>query len=990
MPKLSDARRSRRSRLAIVLTYAAVSIVWIALSDAVVNLLPVEVRQPISTAKGTVFVLLSGGLLWAVMLVRDARVEREREALARSEERHRLINERQHDVVYRRRVGPVPEFEYVSPSIETLTGHAPEEHYANPALAQDLVHPDDRALLSRAAAGIDEPVLIRLKGRDGEIVYTEHRITPIRDATGTLVAIEGVARDVTARVRADEHHRRLTSAIDATPVGVAVLARRSGGYELSYANPALAALTQVSAVDLVGRDPFALLATLAPVADEDARARFRAGEPYAVDTLLKCADGSTIPVGVVASPVMSDGERLDSMVVIVLDRRESIARAEAETRFHLVLDASPAPIVVTDSQGLVTEWNAAAERVFGWTTAEALGRQLPLLSADSRAAHRRLRERLAAGEVPAAAEMPLLHRDGRTIACRVQAALLPADGATGVGMVVVIEDLTDSIEQQHAQARLASAIDAAGEAVLITSLDGTITYVNPAFERVSGYSREELVGQNPRVLQSGLTSASVYGDLWSCLRAGKVWRGVLFNRRKDGSLFEEEATLSPVFGPDGQTIAYVGVKRDLTLERTLAQGLASELNDRAAVQETMARLEMGETPEETAQLLCEALAGFADVDDALLQHLPPQGGPGVVIGVAGTAASVREIGDKTDEEATLVVRLRATGGAWSSQQPGAPSLPPHPQDDPSGLTVVAAPVRHRGRPVAVLYLGARTDAPDAWVARYLRIASELAAHVGPMLGPQLSRRNTEATTADDIMRVIETDAFTPYFQPVCDLRSGLPVGWESLTRFADGTSPSRRFADAQAVGLGSQLEMACGTRAVAAFRELDRPGWLAINLSPALVMSGRADSLVAAAGQPIVLELTEPVAPGDYGRMRAAIDVLKAPAMIAVDDTGAGYASLRNVLELRPDFMKLDLGLVHEIDRDTARQAMVAGMVHYASQSGTQLIAEGVETEAERRTLARLGVRYGQGLLLGAPSADGAVVRRGPVTAEAEPRSITA
>ena len=87
----------------------------------------------------------------------------------------------------------------------------------------------------------------------------------------------------------------------------------------------------------------------------------------------------------------------------------------------------------------------------------------------------------------------------------MQAALVPADGATGVGMVVVIEDLSERIAQQHAQAQLASAIDAAGEAILITNLDGEITYVNPAFERVSGYSKDELIGQMPA---SGSCSSS--------------------------------------------------------------------------------------------------------------------------------------------------------------------------------------------------------------------------------------------------------------------------------------------------------------------------------------------------------------------------------------------------------------------------------------------------------------------------------------------------
>jgi EAL domain-containing protein (putative c-di-GMP-specific phosphodiesterase class I) len=103
------------------------------------------------------------------------------------------------------------------------------------------------------------------------------------------------------------------------------------------------------------------------------------------------------------------------------------------------------------------------------------------------------------------------------------------------------------------------------------------------------------------------------------------------------------------------------------------------------------------------------------------------------------------------------------------------------------------------------------------------------------------------------------------------------------------------------------------------------------------------------------------------------MDLLDPPAMLAVDDTGSGYASLRHVLELRPHFVKLEPSFVHEIDRDETRQAMVAGMVHYAAENETRLIAEGIETEAERKTLLRLGVRFGQGYLLGVPSASGAV-----------------
>ena len=973
MSKLSDARRSRRSRLAIVVAYAAFGIAWITLSDAVVNSLPDAIAEPLATFKGVLFVVASSGLLWIVMLARDARVDRERSAVAASEERYRLLAEHQHDVVYRLRVAPVPGFEYVSPSIKEITGHTPEEHYADPELGRNLIHPDDLPLLAGAAAGAEGPVLIRWRNKDGGIIYTEHLVTPLRDAKGNLIAVEGVARDVTARVRADEQHRQLASAIEKTPVGIAVLARRDERFELTYANPALAELSGVTAEALAGRDPIEFLGLVGPIDSAELERRLGDGDPVEFDTEVARPGGVPTPIGVLLSPVADAAGRVDTIVTIVRDRGEVRARETAEARLGLVLNASPAPIVVTSDDGVVTEWNAAAERVFGWPADEVLGRPLPLLADDSLSALRDLRSRLSESNAPAAAELDLLHRDGRRIPCRVQAALVPADGTKGVGMVGVIEDLTGQIAQQHAQAQLASAIDAAGEAILITNLRAEITYVNPAFERVSGYDRLELIGKNPRILQSGLTSNSVYADLWSRLASGQVWRGVLFNRRKDGSPFEEEATLSPVFGADGKPIAYVGVKRDLTLERTLAEGLATELNDRAAVQETMARLELGETPEETAQLLCEALASFQDVDEALLYQLPSTDGPAVLIGVAGDAARGRLIGDAVDPLPTAAIRQRAAGGPWSSGQPGVPRIPSVPGEDPSGVTFVAAPVRHRGRPVALLHLASRAGGPDAWIARYLRVASEMAAHVGPMLGPPLARRETASSSSDELARVIATGAFAPAFQPICDLGSGRPVGWESLTRFADGVSPSRRFADAAALGLGLDLELACGMRAVEAFAALGRAGWLSINVSPSLLLSGRVDGLLTTVRQPIVLEFTEAVPPEDYDRVSEAIKRLNTPAMIAVDDAGAGYSSLRTVLSLRPDFIKLDLGLVHEIDRDTARQALIGSMARHASDAGARLIAEGVETEAERRTLVRLGVRLGQGHLLGLPSADGAV-----------------
>ena len=117
---------------------------------------------------------------------------------------------------------------------------------------------------------------------------------------------------------------------------------------------------------------------------------------------------------------------------------------------------------------------------------------------------------------------------------------------------------------QEERARLYAAIEQAAEYVLITDLDGTITYVNPAFERITGYSREEAIGATPRLLKSGRQDADFYERMWHTLRSGSVWRGQLVNRRKDGSIYLEEATISPVKGEDGRTVSYVAVKRDAT------------------------------------------------------------------------------------------------------------------------------------------------------------------------------------------------------------------------------------------------------------------------------------------------------------------------------------------------------------------------------------------------------------------------------------------
>jgi PAS domain S-box-containing protein len=140
-------------------------------------------------------------------------------------------------------------------------------------------------------------------------------------------------------------------------------------------------------------------------------------------------------------------------------------------------------------------------------------------------------------------------------------------------MAGIILDFTERKRAEEENVRLVTAIEQAAESIVITDLDGTIDYVNPVFEHATGYTREDVLGQNPRILKSGKQDAAFYQEMWQAISSGKVWSGHFINKKKDGSLFEEEATISPVIDQSGKIVNYVAVKRDVTVEVMLEKQL---------------------------------------------------------------------------------------------------------------------------------------------------------------------------------------------------------------------------------------------------------------------------------------------------------------------------------------------------------------------------------------------------------------------------------
>ena len=286
--------------------------------------------------------------------------------------------------------------------------------------------------------------------------------------------------------------------------------------------------------------------------------------------------------------------------------------------------------------------------------------------------------------------------------------------------------------------------------------------------------------------------------------------------------------------------------------------------------------------------------------------------------------------------------------------------------------VAGAPIYAGETLVGVLNIGgaSQSAAPSLGEqAKLMAAAIDYASILTAVAGPALADRRETVEIRARLKRDLAAHAFHSVFQPIVTLENRQVVGFEALTRFSDGTPPNLRFAAAAAMGLGDDYEVAALESALAESPKLSAGSFLTMNVSPAVVLRAgpRLRRLLAGASRPIVLELTEHVAIDDYTDLRNAIAAL-GEVEIAVDDAGAGYASMRHILEIRPAFAKLDISLVRGIDSDELRQAMAAGFQYYALRTGCRLIAEGVETEAEAASLRALGVDLGQGYLFGRPA----------------------
>jgi PAS domain S-box-containing protein len=395
-----------------------------------------------------------------------------------------------------------------------------------------------------------------------------------------------------SRRRLIESNRRfelmITESLDAICVIDAETAR------ILQVNPAMERMLGTNANRMIGRDLFDFFPPEAT--DDITRMRHDLRSYGAVfeSQPFVHSSGEHRPMDVTATLVPWEGAQAILITLRDVSEREKALQAlrQSEREKSVILDAMSELVFFMNTEYRILWCNRIAEENRGVEPGELVGKYCyeGVCEGDRPCPNCPVKETLGNGQVSKGeVELP----GGRIGFVRSSPVL--GDSGTPIGVVVVVMDITDQRRAERARQHLAAAVEQAGECILIADTNGDIVYVNPAFEKVTGYSKSEVLYRNPRLLSSGIHDRAFFEDLWSTIVRGEVWKGLMFDRHRSGAQIEVNATISPIRDESRKIIGYVDVMRDVTQERrfenqlrlrqkleslgTLAGGIAHDFNN---------------------------------------------------------------------------------------------------------------------------------------------------------------------------------------------------------------------------------------------------------------------------------------------------------------------------------------------------------------------------------------------------------------------------
>ena len=599
----------------------------------------------------------------------------------------------------------------------------------------------------------------------------------------------------------------------------------------------------------------------------------------------------------------------------------------------------------------------------------------------------RFRERMQGKSAIPIYETVFLTKDGRDIPVEITATKTIWQGEPAG--LVFLHDISERRRTEAQMRKLSSAVEHTADSVLITDRDGVIEYVNPAFERTTGYTRDQVLGQKPDLLKSGKHNAEFYQGLWDTIMAGEVFSEVFINRHKDGRLYYEEKTITPLKDACGHVSHFIATGKDVT-ERAQAQERLRHMAQHDALTGLPNRMLLLDRLKQAlvrtrwhrriVALLFVDLDRFKTINDTLghetgdvlLQQLAIR-----------FSSSVRE-GDTVarfggDEFVILLEDVTHINDIGSVARKVLLALAPPFEIAGRGLYITAS-------------IGISMCPNDGEDATALLKNADLAMYRAKEMGKNTYQFYSADMSASAYQRLalesslrhaLERNELCLHYQPIIDVDSGAITGVEALLRWQHPDlgliMPADFIPLLEETGLIVQAGVWVLDTACAQLHAWHAAGWprlrMSVNLSP---RQFQADDLVTVIQRGLAtlrcpadlleIEITEGVILQHAAATLAILERLRTLGVrLALDDFGTGYSSLSYLRRFPIDTLKIDRSFVHDIPGDQEDSAIVSAIIMLAQSLKLDVIAEGVETEAQRDFLSARGCRRMQGFLFSRP-----------------------
>ncbi|HEY3312210.1 MAG TPA: PAS domain S-box protein, partial [Anaerolineales bacterium] len=359
--------------------------------------------------------------------------------------------------------------------------------------------------------------------------------------------------------------------------------------QITAANPAAGRILGLSQDELLARSSFDPAwkairedGSPLPVEDQPPMLAIRTGREVTgqVLGLFQPQKGEYVWIRANSVPQFENGSSVPGMVVTTFEEITDTKKFEdglkaSEVRYRSLVETSPDGITLNDLQGHFLAANRQALGMLGFSSFEELqasrATSFDFVADPCWLSRPESLLKTLSEDSPHQLEYTFRRRDGSTFPADASLALLRDAADQPQAFLTINRDVSDRKRSEVQLRNLSQAVVQSADSIVITDTEGRIEFVNPQFEQTTGYSLEEVLGKNPRILKSGEQSREFYQDLWETIKSGRIWRGELHNRRKDGSYFWEEASIAPVVDEDGTVSHYIASKRDITERKQLEQ-----------------------------------------------------------------------------------------------------------------------------------------------------------------------------------------------------------------------------------------------------------------------------------------------------------------------------------------------------------------------------------------------------------------------------------